>query len=53
MQKNYIWNRSTCISAISRCVESIVDDRVIVCDKIISVADSVLTNVTNTVPTNV
>ena len=53
MQKNYIWNRSTCISAISKYIESIVDDRVIVCDEIISVADGVLTNVTNTVPTTV
>ena len=41
-----------CICEKSRHLKSIVDDSVIMCGKIISVIDSALTNVTNTVSTN-
>ena len=40
-------NRSTCICEISRYLKSIVDDLVIMCDEIVSVADIVSAIVTN------
>ena len=42
-----------CICEKSRYLKNIVDDSVIVCDKIINVIDSASTNVTNNIPANV
>ena len=43
----YTCNCSTCICEISRYLKSIVDDLVIMCDEIVSVADIVSAIVTN------
>ena len=43
VQKNYIWNPSTCTCENGRYTRSIIDDSVITCDEIIEE--------TNTVPT--
>ena len=51
-KKYYSWNPSICISENGEYLKSVADDSVIVCDVII-VADSVSTNVTNTVSANV
>ena len=48
-KKYYSWNPSTCIFENSKYLKSIVDNSVIVCDKIITVMDSISTNVTNTI----
>ena len=48
-EKDYIWNRATCIYQSGKYLASIIDDSVITCDKIINAPDSVSTNM----PTNV
>ena len=53
MQKDDSWNPSTCICENSSYLKSIADDLVIMSDNIISVTDSVSTNGTNTISTNV
>ena len=52
-KKDYSWNPSRCICEKSRYLKSIFDDSVIVCNEIISIRNSISTNVTNTVSTNV
>ena len=52
-KKDYRSNPSACICEYSKYLKSVVDDSVIVCSEIRSVADSVSTNMTNTIPTNV
>ena len=51
-KEDYSWNPSTCICE-NRYLKSIVDESIIVLDKIISVTDSISINVTNTIPANV
>ena len=46
-KKDYSWNRSTCICKNSRCLKSIFDDSVILCNYIINFTNSLSTNVTN------
>ena len=48
-EKDYIWNRATCICQSGKYLANIIDDSVITCDKIINAPDSVSTNM----PTNV
>ena len=48
-KKDYGGNPSKYICKNNTYLKSIVDDSVIVCDEIINVAYSVLTNVTNTI----
>ena len=52
-KKHYRGSPSSCSCENNRYLEGIVDDPIIVCDKIISVWESASTNVTNTVPANV
>ena len=52
-KKDYIWDLSTCICENRRYLKSIVYNSVIVCDRIISIKESVPTNVTNAISTNV
>ena len=47
MQKDYSWNPSTCICENSKYLKSIADTSVIGCDKIITVLDTMLTEMTN------
>ena len=51
-KRDYSWDSSTSICENSKYLKSIVDNSVVVCDKIISVTDSVSTDVTNTMSTN-
>ena len=46
--KVYSWNSGTCIFENNKYLKSIADNPVIVCDEIRKTADSVFTNVTNT-----
>ena len=51
-KKDYSWNPTTCICENDKYQKSIVDDSVIMCDKIIYVMDIVSTKMTNTIYTN-
>ena len=51
-KKDYSWNPTTCICKNSKCLQCIIEDSVIVCDKIINTTNIVSTNVTNIIPTN-
>ena len=48
-KKDYSWNPSICICDYSKNLKSIVGDSIIVWDKIISVTNSVPTNLTNNI----
>ena len=52
-KKCYSWNPSTCICENGKCLQSIADTSVSVCNEIIHVMDIVSTNLENTIPTNV
>ena len=43
-KKDYIWNPSISICGNSRYLKRVINDSVVVCDKIISVADSISAN---------
>ena len=51
--KCYSWNPSICICENGKYLKSIADSLVIECDEIINAIDSVPTNVTNTISTNI
>ena len=53
VRKDYGWKPITCICENSKYLKCIVDDLVIVCDENINVMDSVSTNMTNKLSTNV
>ena len=53
MQKDYRRNPSTYIYENNKHLKSIVDESVIASDEIVSVTDSVLTNVINSLSKNV
>ena len=52
-QKDDSWNRSTCIFENAKCLKSIADGSIIMCNEIINVTNNIPTNVTNTMPANV
>ena len=52
-KKDDSWNRSTCICENAKCLKSIVDGSIIMCNEIINVIDNIPINVTNTMPANV
>ena len=49
MRKNYIWNRSTCISESGKYLANSIEKSVITCDEIVYATDSVSTDVTDTI----
>ena len=49
MRKNYIWNRSTCISESGKYLANSIDKSVITCDEIVYATDSVSTDVADTI----
>ena len=51
MQKDYIWNPSTCICENSKNLKSIADTSVTECDETIIVMDNLSTKKTNTIAT--
>ena len=51
-KNDYSWNPSTCICENGKYLKTIADSSVMVRDKIINAKDSVSTNVTSTIPTN-
>ena len=52
-KRDYSWNLSICIYQNSRYLKSIVDNSIIICNKITNITDKLSTNVTNIAPTDV